>query len=142
MKSLITALLLATLLCAGAAASDLTETLLEADQSWNGGEFSYPEGSPQVTAVRMELEPDETTPWHCHPVPNFGYVLNGSLEVITADGDRTHVEQGDPLVEVMRTVHRGHVIEGPVEIVIFYAGARDLPTTVLADAADSEIHCD
>jgi hypothetical protein len=43
---------------------------------------------------------------------------------------------------VMRTVHRGKALKGPVEIVVFYAGAQDVPTTVLpADDVDHQ-YCD
>ncbi len=136
MKFLTTGLMLLTFVGPAAA-----ETLLQTDRSWDGGEFSYPEGQPQVTSVRLRLASGEKTPMHCHPVPTFAYVLRGELEVETAAGERTRLQAGDPVVEVMHRVHRGRAVEGPVEIVVFYAGSKQLPTTVLADDPASGRHC-
>lgn len=33
----------------------------------------------------------------------------------------------------MRTVHKGRAVNGTVEIIVFYAGAKGIPTTVLPE---------
>ena len=117
------------------------ETLLETERSWDGNAFHYPDGEPRVTSIILTVGQDETTAWHCHPVPTLGYVLSGTLEVETADGDRVTLRQGDSVVEVMATLHRGHGLAGGAKIVVFYAGARGIPNTVLATDAASASHC-
>ncbi|MGI9330817.1 MAG: cupin domain-containing protein [Gammaproteobacteria bacterium] len=107
------------------------ETLLQTTTSWDGGSISYPAGLAQVTAVRMTMTAEQIAPLHCHPVPTLGVMLAGRLQVETATGQTTVFAPGDPVVEVMNTWHRGRVVEGPVEFIVFYAGAEGINNTVL-----------
>jgi len=115
--------------------------LLRTSESWDGGAFSYPQGSPLVTSLVLELEEGQETPWHCHPVPTMGYVLEGSLEVETSTGKTVTLTPGESVVEVMRTMHRGRGMAGGARVVVFYAGATQIPVTVLADDAGANEHC-
>jgi len=117
------------------------QPILQATTSWDGGEIAYPKGQAEITTIKLRFEADSTMPFHCHPVPTFGYVLEGSLKVETKDGKTTILKKGDPAVEVMRTVHRGTPIDGPVEILVFYAGAVDVPNTVFPEKDTDHIHC-
>ena len=109
------------------------EPLLQATESWDGGGIAYPEGQAEITSVLLRIEEDQEPPFHCHPVPTMGYVLRGTVEIETGDGKRKVLGPGVPLVEVMNTVHRGRAIDGPVEIIVFYAGAVGTPVTVIPD---------
>ena len=71
----------------------------------------------------------------------MAHVLHGALEVETRSGQRKVFRQGDSLVEVMDTVHRGTVVTAPVELIVFYAGAAGTPITVLADDDSAESYC-
>jgi hypothetical protein len=53
----------------------------------------YPSGAPaRLTAVEITLQPGEQTGWHTHPVPVFGYILDGELTIdYGAKGQRTFV---------------------------------------------------
>ncbi len=117
------------------------ETLLETDRSWDGGVFHYPGGKPRITSIILALGEGEMTPWHCHPVPTMGYLVSGSLEVETVNGERIRLREGDSVVEAMGTLHRGHGLAGGVEIAVFYAGAEGLYDTVLADDPESAALC-
>ena len=129
--------LLISCLCGNLSAQQKTTS----QYSWNGGEFSYPKGNPEVTSQTLVLDGSKTVPWHCHPVPVFAYINSGILEVQTRPGKSKQFLPGQSLVEVMNTVHRGVVIEAPVELVIFYAGAEGVPNTVLEDSADAGTYC-
>lgn len=109
----------------------MSEPLLKATESWDGGEIAYPDGKAEISAQILRLKEGSAAPFHCHPVPTMGYVLSGTAEIETTDGDKTVIGPGEPLVEVMRTVHRGIALNGPVEILVFYAGAEHVPNTVL-----------
>lgn len=109
------------------------DVLLETQTSWDGGELTYPEGEAQITSALLHIEPGVEPPFHCHPVPTMGYILRGTLEVETSEGKSQRFEQGSSVVEVMKTSHRGRAVDGPVEVIVFYAGAVGVPTTVLAD---------
>ena len=124
------------------AASLQAQELMRSTTDWNGGMLSYPEGQAEITAQILRLEPGQQVPFHCHPVPTLGYVLSGTIDVETIDGKRTRLERGDPAVEVLRTLHRGTAVDGPVEVLVFYAGAVDVPHTLRSDDADAATHCD
>lgn len=117
------------------------EPILQATTSWDGGEISYPEGQAEITSVILRINEGDKPPFHCHPVPTMGYALKGVVEVETREGKKVVVKAGEPLVEVMRTVHRGVALEGPAEIVVFYAGAEGVPVTVLPENDPDGKYC-
>ena len=114
------------------------EALLETQTSWDGGSLAYPTGKARVTSVMLHIEPGDEPPFHCHPVPTMGYVLRGTVEVQTERGDTLRIGEGRALVEVMNTLHRGRAVDGPVDIIVFYAGAEGVPTTVLPGSEQAE----
>ena len=118
-----------------------SEELLKTTSTWEGGEIIYPEGKAEVTSFKLKIEEGEVTKFHCHPVPTLGYILKGHVEVETKDGKKTILKEGESAVEVLRTVHRGKAVGGPVEIVVFYAGATNLPNTVLPESDPEHAYC-
>ena len=118
-----------------------SEELLKTTSTWEGGEIIYPEGKAEVTSFKLKIEEGEVTKFHCHPVPTLGYILKGHVEVETKDGKKTILKEGESAVEVLRTVHRGKAVGGPVEIVVFYAGATNLPNTVLPESDPEHVYC-
>ncbi|MDG2048157.1 MAG: cupin domain-containing protein [Halioglobus sp.] len=118
------------------------ETVLRTLTTWEGDKIVYPQGEPEITSVILKIKEGEVTQFHCHPVPTLGYILKGSLEVETKAGNKMRFNQGDSLVEVMKTVHRGTAIGGTAEAVVFYVGEKLMPNTVLADSDPELIYCD
>lgn len=110
-----------------------SEILLKTDKSWNGGTFAYPAGEPEMTILKVTINEGETPPFHCHPVPTFGYVLNGTIEVETKAGKKHTFQQGEAVMEVMNTIHRGKPVNGAVELLVFYAGTKDMQNTYKTD---------
>ena len=115
--------------------------LLKATHTWEGGKIVYPQGNAEVTSFQLRIKAGEVTKFHCHPVPTLGYILSGKVEVETRDGKTKGFKEGESVVEVLRTVHRGKAIDGPVEIVVFYAGATDIPNTVLPESDQEHLYC-
>jgi len=136
------ALFLALAIGAPISALGAPQVLLRSGADWAGRDIVYPVGDAEVTAVILRIEEGDSPPFHCHPVPTLGYVLRGVVEVQTRDGRRAVFREGQAVVEVMHTVHRGRALEAPVEILVFYAGAVDAPTTVLPDNDPGGIYCD
>jgi len=118
------------------------DVLLETSSTWEGGKIIYPKGEPQITSLILTIDEGEVTQFHCHPVPTLGYILQGSLEVETKSGKKARFNKGESVVEVMRTVHRGHAVNGPVEVVVFYVGEHSTPNTVLPGNDPESIYCD
>jgi len=110
-----------------------SETLVQSTRSWDGALLpAYPEGQPQVTILRITIAPGAKLPPHHHPVINAGVLLRGELTVITEDGRTLELKAGDPIVEVVETVHYGmNPGSKPAEIIVFYAGVVNTPVTVL-----------
>ncbi len=62
---------------------------------------------------------------------NAGVLLRGQLTVVTETGETLHLKVGDPIVELVDKWHYGsNDGENPTEIIVFYAGVRDMPSTV------------
>ena len=81
----------------------------------------------------MEIAPGGETGWHQHPVPSFGLLLEGTLEVTLQDGQIKRLNPGDALAEVVNTTHNGRNVGAvPVKIVVFYAGTPGQPLTIKA----------
>ncbi|QNM95549.1 cupin domain-containing protein [Chitinimonas koreensis] len=99
-------------------------TILKASQSWDGKPLAYPAGQAEITGMIIEIAPGAETGWHLHPVPSFGMVLEGELEVRLKNGATNRLKAGDTLAEVVDTLHNGrNVGAGTVKLAIFYAGA-------------------
>jgi len=112
----------------------VSKVLLKTSQSWDGVNYhNYPAGQPELSVLKFVIPPHTTLPWHTHPMPNAAYVLSGDLRVESKDGrHRTMLHAGDVLPEMVGTVHRGVTGDTPVELIVFYAGAKDMPTAVKA----------
>ncbi len=110
-------------------ASIAVEELVKTTRSWDGKLLrSYPQGQPEITIRRISIPAGARLDTHSHPVINAGVLLSGQLTVVTADDKTLHLKAGDPIVEVVNTSHYG-INQGnvPAEIVVFYAGAVEVP---------------
>ncbi len=136
----VSSLLLLVVLSSIASAQELLKT----ETSWNGGTIAYPQGQAEITSTKVTLAEGQATNYHCHPVPTMAYILEGTLKLETLGGKKYVLEQGDALLETMYTVHWGTAVGGPVQIVVFYAGATSVASTVVyeADADDQQCSID
>jgi quercetin dioxygenase-like cupin family protein len=99
--------------------------------SWDGRPIVYPGGQAEVTALLVEVAPGAQTGWHCHLVPSFAYLLEGTLELALDDGRTKRLQAGDALAEVVSRLHNGrNVGSTPVKLVVFYTGAAGVPLSV------------
>jgi quercetin dioxygenase-like cupin family protein len=106
-------------------------TVLKTSSSWDGKPIVYPEGKAEITGMIIEIAPGAETGWHLHPVPSFGMVLEGELEVELKDGQVKKLKAGDALAEVVNVLHNGHSVGSvPVKLIVFYAGTVDQSLTV------------
>ncbi|PWG06241.1 cupin domain-containing protein [Polaribacter aquimarinus] len=108
--------------------------LAETSKSWNGDELpNYPKGKPKVTVLKIIIPPKTKLHKHYHPVINSGILLKGELKVVDINNNVLILKEGDVIVELVNKIHYGiNEKNKPVEIVVFYAGAVDIPITVLA----------
>ncbi len=105
--------------------------LLKTTTSWDGKPIVYPDGQAEVSALVIEIAPGGETDWHQHPVPSFGMVLEGTLEVQLKDGQVKRIEAGQALAEVVNTFHNGrNVGDKPLKLLVIYAGSVGTPLTL------------
>jgi quercetin dioxygenase-like cupin family protein len=101
-----------------------SELIAESYLSWNGDSLpAYPQGKPKISIVKVTIPPNSELPHHYHPVINAGILMKGQLTVVDTKGNVLEMKEGDPIIEVVNTVHYG-VNKGnePAEILVFYAG--------------------
>ncbi|MEI6492029.1 MAG: cupin domain-containing protein [Verrucomicrobiota bacterium] len=88
-------------------------------------------GTPQVTAVMVEIPPGADTGWHQHPYPCYAYILSGKLIVEVKGEKPRELLAGEALVEAVNATHRGtNKGTEPVRLVMFVTGEADKPFTV------------
>jgi quercetin dioxygenase-like cupin family protein len=98
-------------------------TILKTTTNWDGYPIVYPSGQAEITGMVVEIAVGGETGWHTHPVPSFGMMLEGELEVQLKSGATKVLKAGDALAEVVDMAHNGrNVGTTPVKIVVFYAG--------------------
>ena len=82
--------------------------LARTSQSWDGAELpDYPVGKPQLIVRRYIFPRGSKLGWHHHPVMNYGIVQQGELTIIGLDGKETTIHAGEPVVEMVGTIHHG-----------------------------------
>ena len=123
---------LATARDMGAPQAPTVETILAVSRSVLDEPIYYPKKSPAlITAKVVTLQPGQETSWHTHPIPTFGYILEGEIEVdYGAKGSKTY-GQGQALMEAMAHAHQGrNVSTRPVRVLAVSMGAAGLPTSI------------
>lgn len=106
--------------------------LLRTTQSWDGEELpDYPEGKPELVAVKYIVPPGAKLGWHHHPSMNHGVLVEGELTIIGADGKTKVLHAGEVVVEMVDTIHRGENRGSePVVLYMFYLSQEGTPLTV------------
>lgn len=107
--------------------------LLKTSQSWDGAELpDYPEGKPELRAIKVTLPPRSALPKHHHDIMSYGVVSKGQLTLVReSDGKEKTVRQGEAVVETVGTVHHGeNRSDEPTEIFVFYVSKAGIPLSV------------
>jgi len=109
------------------AAAVKSEELIRTSQSWDGVELpDYLQGRPELVAVKYEFPAGKKLGWHHHPVMNYGILVQGELTIIGLDGKEKTVHEGEPVVEMVNTIHHGENRgTKPVILYMFYLSQKD-----------------
>ncbi len=122
-------------------ATTTTVTLLDGVQtSWDGADLiNYPTGKPSITLLKITVAPHSKLALHYHPVINVGYMLEGSLTVTDDEGNKFTINEGEPIVETINTIHYGENLgDTDAVIIVFYAGEEDGTITEVSDVYPKE----
>lgn len=106
-----------------------SDTLLETLSSWNGEALpKYPAGAPRIHIMRYTIQPHTKMAVHRHSIISGGYMLEGTLTIVSEAGEEKTFHAGDALVETTGTWHYGENRgDNPVVVVMFYVGAEGIP---------------
>lgn len=106
-----------------------SETLLESERSWDGSLYSsYPQGTPQLSVLKITIAPNSSLAWHRHPIPNAAYVQSGVVTVEKqSSGEKRQVTAGEALPEMVGSAHRGYTGNEGAVLIVFYAGKKGVP---------------
>ena len=109
-----------------------TTELIRTSQSWDGAQLpDFPQGQPELRVIRLDFPVGAKTGWHHHTVVNYGIVQQGDLTIVCQDGSERTFHEGEPLVEVIGTIHRGENRgKKPVILNMFYFSAPGAEITI------------
>ena len=101
--------------------------LIRTSQSWDGVELpDYLVGRPELVTVKYVFPAGKKLGWHHHPVMNYGILVQGELTIIGLDGKQKVVHEGEPVVEMVNTIHHGEN-RGDKDVILymFYLSQTD-----------------
>lgn len=109
-----------------------TTELIRTSQSWDGAMLpEFPQGQPELRVIRLDFPIGTKTGWHHHTVVNYGIVQQGDLTIVCQDGSERTFHEGEALVEVVGTIHRGENRgDKPVILNMFYFSTPGAEITV------------
>ena len=109
-----------------------TTELIRTSQSWDGVALpNFQVGKPELRVIRLDFPVGDKTGWHHHTVVNYGIVQQGDLTIVCQDGSERSFHEGEPLVEVIGTIHRGENRgKKPVILVMFYFSVPGAEITI------------
>lgn len=113
--------------------TEVTRTeLLRTSQSWDGAELpDYPQGRPEIVAMKYVIPAGHKLGWHHHVALNYGVLVQGELTIIGLDGKTKVLREGEAVVEMVDAVHYGENRgTEPVVLYMFYATQKDIPLSV------------
>ncbi|MDR3413352.1 MAG: cupin domain-containing protein [Formivibrio sp.] len=115
-------------------------TLLKTSTTWNGAPIVYSKtDQPEIQSVVVEIAPGAATVWHKHPVNNIAYILEGKVRLELENGTTREFQSGDAFAEVVNTWHRGvNIGNGPLKILVVYAGVDGVPLAIARDDIQGE----
>ncbi|VXC92481.1 Cupin [Enterobacterales bacterium 8AC] len=110
------------------------ETLLKSETSWEGTAYRhYPAGAPQITMLKVTVEPNKVLAWHTHPCISAVYMTGGSVSLtVKATGVKKTFKQGDSFTDTVDIIHQGVSGDKGAEMLVFFACADNKPLTVKA----------
>ena len=113
--------------------TEITKTeLLRTSKSWNGEELpDYPQGKPELVAMKYVIPVGQKLGWHHHVAMNHGVLVQGELTIIAQDGKTKVMRAGEVVVEMVDAIHHGENRgTEPVVLYMFYLSQKDMPLSV------------
>ena len=92
---------------------------------------NYPQGKPELVAMKYIIPVGHKLDWHHHVAMNHGVLVQGELTIIGLDGQTKTLHEGDVVVEMVDSVHYGENRgTKPIVLYMFYISQEGLPLSV------------
>ena len=116
----------------GSEAQVETTELFRTSQSWDGAALpDYPQGRPELVAMKYVFPVGKKLGWHHHDVMNCGVLVQGELTIVAQDGTEKVVHEGEAVVEMVGTIHHGENRgTKPAILYMFYLAQQGTPLSV------------
>ena len=116
MKKIYLRVLAATIICG-------LSTVCLSLNSCNNAKTQESGQTPQVQSTEL-IRTSQS--WDHHPVMNYGILVQGELTIIGLDGKTKVVHEGEPVVEMVNTIHHGEN-RGDKDVILymFYLSQQD-----------------
>ena len=113
----------------GIAYSAQKDVLLKTTKTWDNDSYKKLNiKKPEVTVLKITMQPGEVLPLHKHDITNVAYLEEGTLMVVTDKNEQITLNEGDCLAEIVGKYHYGKNIgKTPVTIIVFYVGEKGSP---------------
>ncbi len=110
----------------------VTKLVIQSGDNWAGAPLPpYLTSQPEISLMRYTIPPKTALPVHKHPAINAAYVMEGDLTVIKESGGERVFRKGDAIIEMVDQWHHGENRgDRPVELIVFYAGSKNLPLAI------------
>jgi quercetin dioxygenase-like cupin family protein len=87
--------------------------------------------NPEISSGILTIPPGTTTEWMIHPVQGFVFVLEGTLTVEYAEGERKVFKAGQGFPQARSKWHRGRNDgDVPMRFLAVFFGAKDVPNVL------------
>lgn len=108
------------------------DILLKTTSTWDNAQYKRLKiKQPEVTVLKIIINPNEELPMHKHDLVNIAYVKKGTLTVITDDCKEITLHEGEVLPELIGKYHYGkNTGNEPIELIVFYIGEIGTPLSV------------
>lgn len=106
-------------------------TLLNTQKTNAGQPIAYVRGKARIESAIVTLPPGGATGRHMHPVPTYGYVMQGEVTVAYDGLGAKTYRAGDAFMEAERIWHDGRNTGSvPTKILVVFMGADGVPNVV------------
>ena len=108
------------------------QVLVSSEKTIIGQDIVYPEGAAKITGAIVTMQPGDTTGWHKHDAPLFGWVMEGEVTIDYGEAGTRTYKKGDAFIEAFKSYHNGkNTSDGITRILAVFAGADGVANTVM-----------
>ena len=109
--------------------------VVKATATASGQKLQYPQtDKPEIESVLIEIAPGGETGRHMHPVPTYGYVMEGTLTVEMDHGSPREYAAGSGFLESVNIWHNGKNLgQAPVKVLVVFVSEEGKKNLIRAE---------